>query len=570
MGLIGTTSAAGDGRLGATGGKGRHEDRWDAVVIGAGFAGLVCAAYLAAAGRRVLVVEQHDVGGGNGHVFRRRRAYEFDVGVHYLGDCGPDGVLPRILGGLGLGKRIEFRQMDPDGFDRIVLPSLTVDVPTRWSRYEERLLHAFPDEARQISTFVDTCTTSAARIRAHVLGERAAAAPAGQRAGEAWHRRSLTELFDHCGLSPRARTVLAAQAGNYGSGPQHTPVGTHAAMMDHFLRGAYYPVGGGQHLVASIIEVIESHGGELRTRCRAERIVVDRGRAVGVRLGDGSEVRAPVVVSNADYRRTVLELIGPDAGLPARVVRNAEEAVMRLPFAVLYVGLNRPLSDRRNANMWWFAGEDIEAAYAELHRGQLDEVPFVFLSFASIKDERCCPPGHSNFQVMTLCPPDYAYWGVGAGPATGNRYRREPRYRDRKERLMSSMLRAAEAALGPFQDAVTHLELATPLTHERYLLSTGGTPYGMTDHRPGIRTAVGGLYVVGQNTQYGVGVGPVAVSGIACAAEILERPLLSEVSRGAVLADTDLMPHRPPAWDALAVSRGRARRAAPGLARLGR
>ena len=59
---------------------------FDAVIVGGGIGGLVCAAYLAVAGRRVLLAEQHDVVGGNTQVFRRRRKYEFDVGVHYLGD----------------------------------------------------------------------------------------------------------------------------------------------------------------------------------------------------------------------------------------------------------------------------------------------------------------------------------------------------------------------------------------------------------------------------------------------------------------------------------------------------
>ncbi|MER6799909.1 phytoene desaturase family protein, partial [Amycolatopsis mediterranei] len=113
--------------------------RWDAIVVGSGIGGLVCAGYLVASGMRVLVLEQHDVAGGNSHVFRRRRAYQFDVGVHYLGDCGPDGLLPRVLSGLGLADRVRFHPMDPDGFDRIVLPSVTVDVPTGWDRYADRL-----------------------------------------------------------------------------------------------------------------------------------------------------------------------------------------------------------------------------------------------------------------------------------------------------------------------------------------------------------------------------------------------------------------------------------------------
>ncbi|MGW4234852.1 FAD-dependent oxidoreductase, partial [Streptomyces sp. NPDC004980] len=99
-----------DSNPGDTGGARRPAGggHWDAVVVGAGLGGLTTAAYLATAGRRVLVLEQFSVVGGNSHVFRRRRSYEFDVGVHYLGDCAPGGVIPSVLGGLGLRDRVEF------------------------------------------------------------------------------------------------------------------------------------------------------------------------------------------------------------------------------------------------------------------------------------------------------------------------------------------------------------------------------------------------------------------------------------------------------------------------------
>ncbi|MER7702114.1 NAD(P)/FAD-dependent oxidoreductase [Kitasatospora sp. NPDC097605] len=554
-------------------------DEWDAVVIGSGLGGLVCAAYLAVSGRRVLVLEQYDVAGGNSHVFRRRRAYEFDVGIHYLGDCGPDGVLPAVFAGLGLSGRVRYREMDRNGFDRVVVRGAELDMPADWGRYRARLKQALPEDAAGIDTFVDVCAALGGEIRSAMLGaEDLTVADLLVRApvSVAWGRRTLAELFDHCGLSPRARTVLAAQSPNYGLSPRQATVAMHASVTDHYVRGASYPVGGGQQLVASLVEVLESHGGELRTRARVEKVLVEDGRATGVGLADGRTVRAGLVVSNADYRRTVLDLVGAEH-FPRKLVTKTREAVMGLPFATLYLGLDRELPRPNEANLWWYRGEDIDDYYAALGRGELDPVPFLFISFASLKDPgstTLCPPGHANLQVMTLCPPGTEWWGVEQGPAAGGRYRRDPAYQARKRKLTEGMLAAAEEALGPFREHITHLETATPLTHERYTRSTGGTPFGLaewgaTGARPDTRTTVDGLYVVGASTRYGSGITGVAVGGIACAAQILERRLIHEVHSGAVLADPDLLPERPDGWDPLDVSRGTARRGARGLPRRG-
>lgn len=556
-----------------------NREEWDAVVVGSGLGGLVCAAYLAVGGQRVLVLEQHDVAGGNSHVFRRRRAYEFDVGVHYLGDCGPGGILPAIFAGLGLDKRIRYREMDQDGFDRIVIPGVTMDMPAGWPAYRQRLKQALPDDGTGIDRFVDVIAGLGEEMRRALLSpndltitELVARTPVTVR----WGRRTLTELFDHCGLSVRARTVLAAQSPNYGMGPDQASVTMHATVTDHYVRGAYYPEGGGQILAAGLVETIESHGGELRTRCKVERILVEDGRVTGVGAQGGELFRAPLVVSNADYRRTVLDLVGPEH-FPRRLVAKTADAVMGLPFATLYVALDKELPPRPNANLWWYRGGDIGAYYDRLAAGDLGPVDFLFMSFASLKDpgsRNVCPPGHANFQVMTLCPSGYDGWGVATGPADGGRYRRRTVYKERKARLTEAMLSAAEEAVGPFRDHIVHLEAATPLTHERYTLSTGGTPFGLAEwggagSRPDTRTCVEGLHVVGANTRYGSGITGVAVGGIACAAQILGRRLMHEVHSGTVLGDPDLLPERPEGWDPLAISRGTRRRNARGLARMG-
>jgi phytoene dehydrogenase-like protein len=417
-------------------------EQWDAVVIGAGIGGMVCAGYLAASGRRVLVLEQHDVAGGNSHVFRRRRSYEFDVGVHYLGDCGSGGVLPSILAGLGVPDHVTFLPMDPDGFDRVILPSLAVDVPAGWERYRDRVTRAIPAEADGIGRCVDILR-AVGEFAHWALHDPVDQVAAYQRQADVlrWSRRRMARLFDEYRLSPRARTLLAAQSGNYGSAPADTPVSVHATMLDHFLRGAYYPEGGGQVLVAALVEALEAHGGELRTRRIAERILIERGQATGVRLADGSEIATPLVVSNADYRRTVLDLCGGEENFAPSVVARTRSATMRLPLSAAYVALDTELCVPANANIWWFGDEDIERGYARVAAGRIDPAPFAYLSFASVKDPHgraVCPPGHSNFQVMTLSPPDPESWGLPAEPGRG--YRRNPNYLNAKRRLTEHLL----------------------------------------------------------------------------------------------------------------------------------
>jgi all-trans-retinol 13,14-reductase len=567
----------------ATGGTGAcDDDAWDAIVVGAGIGGLVCAGYLAAAGRRVLVAEQHDVAGGNGHVFRRRGTYQFDVGTHYIGDCGPDGILPAIMNGLGLRDRVSYVEMDPDGFDRIIMPGLSFDVPTGWPRYRQRLIDAFPQDATGLAAFTRICAAIAGAGRNRMLSPDGTglAATDYEFRDLAWGGRSLAALFDDCGLSRRARTVLAAQSLNYGAAPGNVAVMTHAAVTDHYLRGAYYPAGGGQTMVAALVDVIEAHGGQVRTRCLVRRILVHEGGACGVELADGRRQRAPVVISNADYRRTILELCGDAEGLPARLVKRAGASTMRVSLAALYLGLDIELPDLPSANIWWLSTDDIDEVYERLNAG-LDESPScLYFSFASAKEGDggiACPPGHTNLQVITSLGPGYGPLAGAPDAAAQPGYRRDPAYQAAKERLTEQLLTAAEQVLGPLREHVKHVEMATALTHERYTRSSGGTPYGLAtwgppggrlDHRPDVSTGVPGLYTVGQSTRFGSGITGVAISGIMCASRILGRALLSAVHSGEVLADPALLPQRPAGWDPLAVSRGRARSAARGLAPL--
>jgi all-trans-retinol 13,14-reductase len=191
-------------------------ESWYALVIGSGLGALCAAAYLCAAGRRTLVLEAHYVAGGNSQVFRRRigdRSYEFDVGIHYLGECGRDGMISSVLHGVGLVERVVFRPLDPDGYSTLVFPDFTFRVPVGWDRYRERLLETFPDQAEGLGRVVDVLRQVGEEGRRLQRGEfqMQDAATEAPRFLE-WGLRPVTELFSEHGLSPQADRAFSAYA----------------------------------------------------------------------------------------------------------------------------------------------------------------------------------------------------------------------------------------------------------------------------------------------------------------------------------------------------------------------
>jgi len=536
------------------------KEEFDAIVVGGGQGGLTCAAYLAVTGRRVLVLEQHTVAGGDVQVFRRRGRFEFDVGTHYLSDCGPDGVMRRAYEGLGLGDRITFREMDPDGFDRIVLPDAELRVPVGWEAYRERVVALVPDEADGVRQFVDLCANAHAYTRRALLGSQDPDPRPLSRQAPLRAAATVDAAMRKAGLSHRARTLLAGQAGNYGLGPTEVSVLAHAAMLGSYLQGAHYPEGGGQMLAAGLMEVIEAYGGEVRTRSLVERITVGDGGVSGVRLVDGEVLRAPIVVSNADYRRTVRDLVGAEH-FPAAYAQRADRSTTGLPLATLYLALKPGAMPPLSTNIWWYDTDDIDAIFDELYGGQLDVPRCAFISSGSAKGGTWAD--HHTVEVLTACPREWGAWAGGDESTMDYGYRRDPAYQAQKTRLDETLFGIAERVLGPLEGMVLHREVATPMTHMRYVRSSGGFPYGIAavprqsgGLRPSHETAVPGLFLVGVSTVSGFGISGATIGGVRCAAAITGEPLLAEAYAGKVLGDTARLPARPDGWDPLLASRG--------------
>ena len=541
----------------------RHRDldasaAWDVVVIGAGLGGLSAAALLAKAGKKVLVLDQHYVAGGNATEFRRKD-YVFDVGVHYLGACGPGGTVSEVLREADV--QVHFLPMDAEGFDTLCFPDgMRFAYPRGLDAFERRLLQTFPGEARGIRKYCRflrgawRLMEAEGRPRALLL-----AIPRSLQAVASLNR-TLEEVLDRCTRNPRLRAVLCGPVGDHGIAPSRVSALLHAGLVMHYLhQGAFYPQGGGQVMADRLCERVEAHGGKVLLLARVRRILVEEGRAAGVvfthpHLKERT-VRAPVVISNADLKRTYAELLPPGA-VPAAATAAVADYVMAPGLAVLYLGARREVFGEHpaNTNYWVLPGDDVEAEHRAIREGQFSEKPGVFLTLSSLKDpgRRIAPEGVMNLQVMCLTTSSRSAWGATDGAPD---YRASSAYQEAKAAMRDRLLARAETVFPGLRAAVTYEELATPLTQARFTLASNGTPYGIAGipsqfnaGRPAAQTELPGLLIAGASARSGHGVVGALVGGRAAARAVLEAEGRRRVwgwrpSRGAPVGAE---PHRAP------------------------
>jgi all-trans-retinol 13,14-reductase len=506
-------------------------EQHDAIVIGSGIGGLTAAAFLAKGGLRPLVLEQHFLPGGNASTFRRKKMFDFDVGFHYVGSCGPGEFFPTLLEQLGVADRVEFLPLNPDGFDEVHLPDLVFRMPVGWERYRQRLQETFPHEAQAIDRYVDFMMAAAGRARA------AGRQPLRQLLGKPASRCTLAEVFDAVEASNRLRHVLAYLCGIYNEPPSKASAATHAMVLDHYVGGAYFVRGGGRAMLDAVLSAIKDGGGEVRLRTKVERIIVEGGKAVGVKLASGEELRAPIVLSNADAKRTFLGLVGEENLSPA-LAQRIKGYRMALPLFIIYMAMEVDPSELgvSSPHLCLFPGYDMEEQFAACEEGRLPERPAVFIPIASLKDptsESIAPRGYTNLQLMSVAPGRPQAWGAPEGPAsapTKSGYRHTPPYLTAKREMEERMLGVVEEMMPGFIRRVVWQESASPLTQERFTLSSGGTSYGLEhtlDQSMSARvpypTELPGLWMVGASTVFGHGYLGCMMGGRTVASMILQQ-----------------------------------------------
>jgi phytoene dehydrogenase-like protein len=121
-------------------------------------------------------------------------------------------------------------------------------------------------------------------------------------------RASGADLINAHISDPVLRGVLAGQAGDHGLPPSQVSAFMHAGITHHYLDGGYYPLGGAFTLPRAFVRALKRSGGEIRLNCRVKRILIEAKKVLGVELESGEEIRASVVISNADPELDFIQL----------------------------------------------------------------------------------------------------------------------------------------------------------------------------------------------------------------------------------------------------------------------
>lgn len=516
---------------------------YDAIVIGSGIGGLATAAMLAKhGGRRVLVLERHYTPGGYTHVFHRP-GYDWDVGVHYIGDVAPGSTLRRFFDEISDG-RIQWADMG-EVYDRVIIGGDVYDLPKGRRNLRDMLVARFPGEEAAIDAYFEAVRSAVSAslpfqaVKTLPGPLQAAAGPRLRSAFQHWADRTTREVLEELTDDQRLIAVLTAQFGDYGLPPAQSSFAMHALVASHYFRGGYYPVGGSGVIAESIIPVIERAGGLVLINAEVAEVVVADGRAVGVRMAaDDHVIRAPIVISDAGVHNTVTTLLPRDVAERAGLLADLTQVAPSIAHLCLYLGFEETAEalDLPKHNLWIYPNDDYEQTFSDSIADPESDLPMVYVSFPSAKDPDFARrhPGHATVEVITAAPHGwFEQW-------EGSRWKhRGVEYEEFKAGLAERMLQALYEQMPQLRGKVAYCEISTPLTTAHFAGYGRGELYGL-DHTPARfragflkpATPIPGLYLTGQDI-VSCGVSGALFGGVLTATTLLRGRLMATLATSA-------------------------------------
>ncbi|KAB2045244.1 hypothetical protein ES319_D01G147000v1 [Gossypium barbadense] len=488
--------------------------KYDAIVIGSGIGGLVAATQLAVKGAKVLVLEKYVIPGGSSGYYQRD-GYTFDVGSSVMFGFSDKGNLNLITQALAaVGREMEVIP-DPTTVHFHLPNNLSVQVHREYSEFINELMSKFPHEKEGILKFYGECWKIFNALNSLQL-------------------KSLEEpiyLFGQFFQKPLECLTLAyylpQNAGDiarkYVKDPDllsfidaecfivstvnalRTPmINAGMVLCDRHFGGINYPVGGVGGIAKSLAEGLIDQGSEILYKANVTNIIIDQGKAVGVKISDGREFFAQTIISNATRWDTFGKLLKAE-NLP-KEEENFQKVYVKAPsFLSIHIGVKADVLPP-DTDCHHFVLEDDWTRLEEPYGS-------IFLSIPTVLDSSLAPKGRHILHIFTTSPLED--W-EGLPPKD---------YEAKKELIADEIIGRLEKKLFPgLKSSIVFKEVGTPKTHRRYLARDMGT-YGPMPRQipkgllgmPFNTTGISGLYCVGDSCFPGQGVIAVAFSGVMCA-----------------------------------------------------
>jgi phytoene dehydrogenase-like protein len=466
--------------------SGTDRPSYDAVIIGSGISGLVCGSYLAKAGLKVLIAEQHHQPGGYCTSFVRR-GITFDAAAHSFGGYRENGIIRKVFNDFRLNDNVAVTRYDPT--DVVVSPDSEISLWSDLERTIADLGSSFPDEQDNFRKF------------ASFLLKPDPQSFAGMR------RWTFKDLLDHYFRNDKLKSMLSFPIfGNGALPPARMSAFIGAKIFTEFiLDGGYYPEGGMQRLSNALAESFQHFGGELLLSCPVSKIIIKNGGAAGIVIGGKMPVSAGSVVSNCDARQTFLRMIGKKH-LPLEFMNKLNRMQPSLSMFVLYLGLDQEFENTLHAgsNIWYLSHYDLEKMYRSAARRSPSSID----------------------ECMVRISPDRK----SLLAFTNTSFRKRAFWSDSKSKFIDGFIARLSRIMPGISQHILYKDAATPSTMDRYTSNYRGAAYGWESTTaqladPDFRrpSFIRHLYLTGHWSTQGLGIPGVAYLGYDTATSVLKR-----------------------------------------------
>lgn len=454
-----------------------HE--YDYVIIGSGIAGLTAGALLANAGKKVCILEAHDIPGGYCHSFNMGD-YHFCAQVHYIWGCAPGGYIYEFVKKIGLEKEITFELLDPKGYDHMAMPDgKRVPIPYGWDNLIEEVDKHYPGQKEQLRTFLNVLSKIREELR-HFPSYRKLKLSDYVTKGTKlltllkYMNKTTQDVFDEAGLSKEVQAVLIANAGDMMAPPETLSIFAFAGLFGGYNTGAYYPTKHFKHYTETLAKFIQEHDGchiYYETPVTKIDTSEDNQAITGVHTEDGKSFTAKQYICNADPQ-LISKMIGrdkfPSKYLPALSYEYAPAGMM------MYLGL-KDIDLKKygfgSFNIWHQTQWDMNKAWKEQLEDNFEN-PWFFISTPTLHSDYpgTAPEGGHIMEIATLA--SYHTFKEAYDKS-------EKDYNIKKKQLADRLLDLVEEYYVP--DLRKHIAVkvvGTSLTNEAYVRAPEGNAYG--------------------------------------------------------------------------------------------